>query len=218
MAKRNITLPMAVRGGAKRGNARDKAASPKLVEHLKDQLGEWQDHRKVVIEAVWELAHQNFNGEFDNDVLGSAKSTKSWRSKAFYPLTEQKVTAAQSQLQDILFKGGRFPYDIKMSPIPDDPSSAVEVQKAADPMQPMSGAATDVQRKAMSIEELTIRIKNMKKRIDDQVAECDASSVGLLSIFDGALYGTAFLEAPQVVRKKRYRWDAKGKGFTKSEV
>ena len=117
------TLPMNVRPMDETEDKENSLVSSRLFAHLDKMLTEWKDHRKAAIEWVWEKAYENFNGHFDdNNKDSNSRSLKRWRSRAFYPLTEQKVTGAQAQLQDILFKGGRFPYDIKGSPIPDDPA------------------------------------------------------------------------------------------------
>ena len=208
------TLPMNVRP-VKADKKYATRVESKLYTKLTDLLMEWQDHRKITVEDIWTKAYENFKGDFDDVEFKGSKAANAWRSKAFYPLTEQKVTAAQAQLQDVLFKGGRFPYDVKTSPIPDDPAMQVVIERAAN------GAVApgvDLAKKSMDREELDQRIKNMKKRLDDQFAECDAASVGLISIFDGALYGTAFLESPRVVRKRRYRWTKTAKGYSKKEV
>ncbi len=215
--EKKITLPMNVRPLAPEEKLEDNT-STRLYEHISSLLGEWKNHRKVTIESDWTKAFQNFNGEFDErNKESNSRSTKKWRSRAFYPLTEQKVTAAQAQLQDILFKGGRFPYDIKGTPLPDDPAilaSNEAVAQGGDPTVPNEV----VQEASMTQQILSARIKNMKKRMDDQFAECDAASVGLISIFDGGLYGTAFLESPRVERRKRHKWVQGKKGFQKKEV
>lgn len=229
MATMSKPLPLVVR--PIEDPAQTVVPDAKLVVYLTDLLSEWKNHRRAAIEDTWERAYKNFNGVFDDDYLDTkTKANKAWRSKAFYPLTEQKVTGAEAQLQDILFKGGRFPYDIKNSPLPDDPTMAPMVQQAADPELPVpqeqpegirvrgTPAPQTIEQKAMNLDQLEVRMKNMKKRIDDQIAEADAASVGLRSLFDGALYGTAFLEAPKVIRKKRYHWKKKGKSFEKKEL
>ena len=207
-------LPMAVRPMEP-----DETSTPipKLYTHLEAILEDWKDHRKVTIENVWDEAYRNYKGEFDDVEHRGSKSTAAWRSKAFYPLTEQKVSAAQAQLQDVLFKGGKFPYDVKTSPLPDDPAMQADAEKVVEGGGMLQNPQ-QIQAQAMKRGELDQRVKNMKRRLDDQFAECDAASVGLRSIYDGALYGTAFLESPRVIRKKRYRWEQKGKNFTKKEV
>ena len=207
-------LPMSVRPADP--EQEEFLSIPKLYSHLEDLLSEWKDHRKATIEHTWTEAYNNYKGEFDDLEHRGSKSTAAWRSKAFYPLTEQKVTTAQAQLQDVLFKGGKFPYDIKSSPLPDDPAMQADAEQASE-----GGSMRfpgQVEQQAMNKAELEQRIKNMKKRMDDQFAECDASSVGLRSIYDGALYGTAFLESPRVIRKKRYRWEQSKNGYAKKEV
>ena len=211
--KKDKVLPMAVRPASKDKNLESRP-TPKLYVKLTDILSDWQDHRMQSVEQTWTKAYENFKGNFDDVEFKGSKAANAWRSKSFYPLTEQKVTSAQAQLQDILFKGGRFPYDVKTSPIPDDPAMQAKVAEAAEGQYYPEMDQT----KAMEKQELAQRVKNMKKRMDDQFAESDAASVGLISIYDGALYGTAFLESPRVIRKKRYRWEKKGKNYTKKEV
>lgn len=189
----------------------------KLYSHLGDTLKDWQDHRVVTVEGVWTDAYSNYRGVFHDIQNKGSKAAAAWRSDAFYPLTEQKISAAQAQLQDVLFKGGKFPYDVKTSPLPDDPFMQADAEQAVEGGGMLQNPQA-VQAIAMKRGELEQRVKNMKRRLDDQFAECDAASVGLVSIYDGALYGTAFLESPRVSRKKRYRWEQKGKNFTKKEV
>jgi len=213
--KDNVTLPMAVRP-MDDDESEEICETPKLYSQLSDLLSEWKDHRKAKIEDIWYQADRNFKGQFDDAETTGSKGAKGWRSDAVYPLTEQKVMSAQAQLQDVLFKGGRFPFDIKGSPIPDDPMIQADAEQGAE-----SGRLQfpgEIQQRAITKAELDMRIKNMKKRLDDQFAECDAASVGLNSIYDGALYGTAFLESPRVIRKKRYKWEQGKKGYTKKEV
>jgi len=168
---------------------------------------------------------KNFNGEFDeNNTETQNSSSKSWRSKAFYPLTEQKIMGAQAQLQDILFKGGEFPFDMKTSPIPDMGIDEPQPEPALPPSTDEQGFSVNVgpvdpalQKKAMDSAELQKRMKRMKKYVSDQLTEADASSVGLAGIFQGALYGAAFFESPKIIRKKRHFWKQKGDAFTKVE-
>ncbi len=207
-------LPLAVRPLEKE-EPHNGCIKSKLVYRLNSILDDWKDYRLTTIESTWTKADSNFKGEFDAK-KGKQNPNSNWRSKAFYPLTEQKVTTAQAQLQDILFKGGKFPYDIKGSPIPDDPQIQADAEKGAE-----GGAIENpelINASANAKANLEQRIKNMKKRLDDQFAECDAASVGLMSIYDGALYGTAFLESPKTIRKKRYKWVTKGNNYVKKEV
>jgi len=215
--EKSVVLPLAVRPSDEDSEAGAGAKSTALYSNIDGVLKEWQDHRKVHIEGKWKVANSNFQGSFDDVEHEGSKAKKTWRSKAFYPLTEQKVTAAQAQLQDVLFKGGRFPYDIKSSPIPDDPAVQAEAQRGVDGEAPVDVKAVEARAGAQS--ELEQRVKNMKRRMNDQFAECDAASVGLNSLYDGALYGTAFLESPRIIRKKRYKWKTTKKGdYVKSEV
>ena len=213
---KKVVLPLAVRPADEESHAYKD--TPKLYSKLSALLSEWQDHRKIAIEDKWETAYNNFKGEFDDAEHKGANASSPWRSKAFYPLTEQKVTAAQAQLQDVLFKGGKFPYDIKGSPIPDDPAILADANKVVHGGQ-MLTRGREVEQKAMAKEELDQRVKNMRKRMDDQFAECDAASIGLTSLYEGALYGTAFLESPRITRKKRYKWNATKNGdYSKTEA
>lgn len=212
--KKEVVLPMAVR--PMESEAMTTPIS-KLYSHLGDTLKDWQDHRVVTVEGVWTDAYSNYRGVFHDIQNKGSKAAAAWRSDAFYPLTEQKISAAQAQLQDVLFKGGKFPYDVKTSPLPDDPFMQADAEQAVEGGGMLQNPQA-VQAIAMKRGELEQRVKNMKRRLDDQFAECDAASVGLVSIYDGALYGTAFLESPRVSRKKRYRWEQKGKNFTKKEV
>lgn len=212
--KKDVVLPMAVRPME---NEAMTTPISKLYSHLTNLLEDWKDHRRSAAEHIWEEAYSNFKGDFDDVEHRGSKSTAAWRSKAFYPLTEQKISTAQAQLQDVLFKGGKFPYDIKTSPLPDDPAMQADAEQAVEGGAMLQNPQA-MQDMAMKRSELDQRVKNMKKRMDDQFAECDAASIGLISIYDGAIYGTAFLESPRVVRKKRYRWEQKGKNFTKKEV
>jgi len=217
MTEKKVTLPMSVRPSDQEKEPRVSAV-PKLYAKLSDLLEEWKSHRTSEVEDIWDRAYRNFKGDFDDIEHRGSKSSASWRSKAFYPLTEQKVTAAQAQLQDVLFKGGRFPYDVKGSPLPDDPLVQADAEQATEGGGRVQFVG-QVQEKAATKAEIDQRIKNMRKRLDDQFAEADASSVGLRSLYDGALYGTAFLESPRIIRKKRYRWETKSNGeYVKNEV
>lgn len=205
-------LPMNVRP---LGNSGEEFKEPesKLFLALDKQLGIWKTYRQNHAEPHWTKAFNNFKGHFDETNDKTYSGGSGWRSRAFYPLTEQKVTAAQSQLQDILFKGMDFPYDIKSSPLPDDPDRKALVS------EPSNNLVDDQQsEKAAEIKAFELRMKNMKKTMDDQLVECNAAAVGLMGLFDGALYGTAFFESPKTIRRKRYYWD-KGKngGYTKKE-
>jgi len=207
----NVILPAHVQGISKPKDTKEPESS--LFVTLSRLLESWKTYRKNTVEGDWNRAFDNFKGKFDDSLDKSYGQGSGWRSKAFYPLTEQKVMGAQSQLQDILFKGMAFPYNIKNSPIPDNPElsglTKDPANKTIDPNAPDKSA---------EIKAFEERMKNMKKVLDDQLVESDAASVGLMSIFDGALYGSSFFECPKTVRKKRYIWD-KGKNgnYTKKE-
>lgn len=213
MAKQSTppTLPMNVRPLIQQEG--ESNPESRLYLNLVKQLGVWKDYRKNTVEAIWTKALSNFKGDFDdNQDKSTYNKGTGWRSRAFYPLTEQKLMGAQSQLQDILFKGMAFPYNIKSSPLPDDPDRHGLVSDEANNL-----SDTEQQAKSAEVKAFEARMKNMKKTIDDQLVESDAAAVGLMGIFDGGLYGTAFFESPKTIRRKRYYWDKSGTRYKKKE-
>ena len=132
-----------------------------LVSELTDLLRVWKDHRRTTIEDVWMRSWKNYNGIDDASVPPKTRGAKAWRSTSFFPLVEQKVTAAVSLLDDVLFKAGKLPFELKNSPV-------------GDMIQQLMLEATQetIQQIAMQQQLVDEKAKRMKSVMDDQFEEC----------------------------------------------
>jgi hypothetical protein len=179
-----------------------------LCSYLSDMFKAWDDHRRVDIVPVWTLAWNNFNSVPTSD--GAITSTdmltqvnrgkKAWRSRSFHPLTEQKVMAGTSQIDDVLFRSDSFPYDFSTSPITDTGMPGITFDSGDE------GATPEMQEKLAMEKETKAKMRRMKLKVDDQLAESKAIDHGRAAVFFATLYGTAVMEAPVVVRRTRNFW------------
>lgn len=221
MAKRQkrIVLPPQFKEKAPGMQAQSLARDSELrgssaIDYLQDLFRTWDDARRTEIVPTWTRAWANFNSQpmvdgainsYDTPVNEPSRGKKAWRSKAFHPLTEQKVMAGVSQLDDVLFRSDMFPYDLAVSPIPDEGLVGQLFDTPPDQVTPELQARMQKERLAKQ------KLRLMKLKIDDQLAECSAINEGRAVTFFAALYGTAAIEAPVVVRRTRNRYTETGK-------
>jgi hypothetical protein len=120
--------------------------------------------------------------------------------------------AGTSQIDDVLFRSGGFPYDLKMSPVSDSGLSAL----VFDETLPTTQADEDMIR---SQKEAESKMRLMKRKIDDQLAESRAVEHARAVTFSAALYGTGALASPVVVRRTRNIWKRGKEGaFTLTQI
>lgn len=155
-----------------------------LIKLLEERFSEWSQARSER-EIAWESAWRNYMGQFRPELKPS--EGEKWRSRVFFPLTKHKVALAVSNIADVVFQGGRFPFDIKNTPIPDSPDNA---------------ALKDL---GFDMEE---RVKNMKALIEDQLIESKAEDQLYDCLLTAAIYGTACMRGPVVKMRPRNRWMA----------
>lgn len=205
-----ISLPPMFQGQAP-GEVQDEGSQKgrDLSSYLMDMFKAWDDQRRRDIVPIWTRAWNNFNSLPSNDGIVEATDTqvnvpsrgsKKWRSKSFHPLTEQKVMAGTSQIDDVLFRSDSFPYEFSVSPVPDTGMSGLVFDGGEEQLTP------EAQEKLALENEAKAKMRRMKLKIDDQLAESKAIDQGRAAVFFATLYGTAALEAPVVVRRVRNFW------------
>ena len=154
---------------------------------LAEVLGEkFEVYRKarVDIEAEWEQDFANYMQEYRPE--GSNSEGVGWRARVFHPMTRVKVTVAMSQISDVWFQGGRFPFDLKNSPIPDSPNEGL---------------------KELGFD-LGDRLDRMRMKIKDQLIESKAKDELLAAGLNNAIFGTAVIRCPFITERKRNRYTA----------
>lgn len=109
-----------------------------------------------------------------------------WRSRVYFPMTTAKVNVAISQISDVWFQGGLFPFDIINTPKPDSPNDHL---------------------KALGFD-LDKRIENMKKTIMDQFVEARMKDEFLKLLQFTSMFGYGVIRAPFIKRMKRNRYKA----------
>jgi len=174
-----------------------------LYSYLSDMKRRWADSKRAEIIPTLEKCWRNFNSlpETD-DTPQTSRGKKPWRSDAFHPLTEQKVMAGVSQMDDVLFREGKFPYAYKTSPITDAGLDTITFDRKEN--EPL----TEEEQKIANMGRIAKRKMRLMKRVtDDQFAECSAVEEARSMLFSAALYGTAAVESPIVVQRTRNKWD-----------
>jgi hypothetical protein len=154
-----------------------------LVGLIKDgYYKDWSDQRRDSLEATWSMAYDAYRGDYSSGNLERWKALEgtTWRSKVFVRLTKMKVVAAVSQINDVYFQGGKLPFSVTPTPIPDD----------------MQGMALDPK----IAEE---RAGRMSKRIEDIFVECRAAALQKMANLEMAIYGMSVLKAPVMRQKER---------------
>ena len=209
-SNKNVTLPPQFQSPAP--GKSDQPEPPKghsLHAYLHDVFRAWDDVRRREIVPIWRRAWNNFNSTNSEEGVTTAgdstttrpnRGSQVWRSKSFHPLTEQKVMAGTSQIDDVLFRSDKFPYEFSVSPISDAGLAALTFEEGEAGMTEKDKEALQAQKDAAK------KMRLMKLKVDDQLAECKAIDEGRRATYYASLYGTAVIETPIIERRVRNRW------------
>lgn len=140
----------------------------------------------------------------------------------FMGITDEKCTAAESWIIDILFPGNEKPWSIKSSPVPDLPSDVI--QKITERVQQDTQEAIE-QGEYLTPEQVKEALENLRAVIEKELKKeadtgCERTSKHLEDAlisgkWEAAMleficyfctYPIAFLKAPVVKRKKKLVW------------
>lgn len=154
-----------------------------LISILMKRFESYKSARKTT-EVDWDLDYSNYMQEYKPE--GSNSEGKNWRTRAFHPMTRSKINVAMSQISDIWFQGGRFPFNLKNTPVPDSPNEGL-LELGFD---------------------LDERLDRMKLKITDQLIESKAKDELLACALNCAILGTGVIRCPELVTKKRNRYTA----------
>jgi hypothetical protein len=157
-----------------------------------DALARWiyeyyehcRQERENLYENTWRLSYDAFRGVYSSENLARWKALEGheWRSKVFVRLTKQKIVAAVSQIEDIEFQGGKLPFSLEPTPIPEDHLGLILPPEVAG-----------------------MRCNGMKKRIEDNLTESNAQRQFMGGLLEQALYGFSWLKSPVVRQYNRQR-------------
>lgn len=153
-----------------------------LARYIYDDLFDWfMQERRNLLEDQMRRNDDAFRGRYESDSLTKWKSTEGqgWRSKVFVRLTKQKVVTAYSSLTAVQLQGGKLPWDLEPTEIPEDM-----------PGSPMDEALA----KAACLK--------MKKQIQDDFDECLLERRYASAIMELCLHGWSWIRGP-VLRQKR---------------
>lgn len=150
----------------------------KLVSQIKDDYFAYmRRERQNLLEDDWNLCYDAFMGKYSSSNLKRWKALEGsdWRSKVFVRLTKVKVVAATSQLEDIYFQGGKIPFNLTPTPMPESgPGVWLEPVEAER------------------------RCKRMKKRIEDIYTEIKYERKLMSAILEKAVYGMTVHKCPVI--------------------
>ncbi len=159
----------------------DDSTDSSIARILTTRFENWRDARKP-IEREWRLAFNNFVGRYKKELKSGEGET--WRSRAFFPMTKQKVQSALAQIADSVFQGGKFPFDMTLTTLADSPNEALR------------DAAFDLEE----------RLDKHKLLITDQLEETNAKKELLDAFRSGAIYGTCCIKSPVIMKRERNRF------------
>lgn len=151
-------------------------AANNLAEYIVDDLFRWMaKDRKNLFEDQWYRNYDAFRGRYNSSTLTKWKATEgsSWRSKVFVRLTKQKVVTGFNQVTALMLQGGKLPWSITPTPIPEGRPDMV-----------------------IPPEEAKARADRMSRHIDDNFTECDAEGKYLQAVLEGCLYGLSWMRGP----------------------
>lgn len=147
-----------------------------LAEYIVNDLFPWMaQDRKNLFEDQWYRNYDAFRGRYNSSYLKKWKATEgsSWRSKVFVRLTKQKVVTGFNQVTALMLQGGKLPWSVSATPVPEDsPGSLIDPADAA------------------------ARALRMSRVIDDNFSECDAEGKYLQAVLEGSLYGLSWMRGP----------------------
>jgi len=154
----------------------------KLASYLVDDLLNWMmEERRNLIEEQWRANDDAFRGRYDSSTLKKWKTSEGqgWRSKVFVRLTKQKVVTGYNNLLAVMLQGGKLPWDIEPTPIPEGATGQVLPEQEAN-----------------------ARCGRMKKVIRDNLDECRAESRYMTAAMVMALYGMSWIRGPVLRQRK----------------
>jgi hypothetical protein len=149
----------------------------RLAKYVKEYYDWCYQERQNLLEDTWNFCYDAFKGEYSSANIARWKKLEGhdWRSKFFVRLTKQKIVAVVSQIEDVEFQGGKLPWDLTPTEIPEQSAGFRMDPKAAE-----------------------FRCRMMKKQLDDNLTETDAEKHFVSSLLEMALYGMSWLRAPAI--------------------
>lgn len=211
-----------------------------LVEYVKSRYTRSKT-RRYQDEQRWLASYRNFRGLYGPDQM----FTSTEKSRVFIKITKTKVLAAYAQIIDVLFAGNKFPLGVVSTLIPDSdtPESVhIDMKDAAAPVDPASSTVVRPEllgmlKKALggrvddklkegpgktpdtaTWEPLKMAAKKMEKKIQDQLAESNASMHLRNFAFELCLLGTAVMKGPFAYDKEYPNWGEDGKYAPKKKT
>lgn len=211
-----------------------------LVEHVKSRYTRSKT-RRFQDEERWLSSYRNYRGLYGPDQM----FTSTEKSRVFIKITKTKVLAAYAQLIDILFAGNKFPLGVIPTPIPnsDTPEAVhVDMKDQQQMQQPqsstvirpellgslkkiLSGRVDDKLKEGpgrtpetATWEPLKMAAKKMERKIQDQLAESNASMHLRNFSFELCMLGTGVMKGPFAFDKEYPNWDEEGKYIPKKKT
>jgi len=153
------------------------AEKHKLVSQIKDDYFRYMKNERLDLEDTWNLAYDAFRGMYSSGNLKKWKALEGseWRSKVFVRLTKVKVVAAISQIEDIYFQGGKLPYNLNPTPVPETAPGFFLDPVVADQ-----------------------RCKRMKLRLDDLLVQGKFERKLMGALLEKAVYGMTVHKCPVI--------------------
>ncbi len=163
----------------------DQGSTTNFASWLREYYKWCQQERATLVEPVWGMAYDAFMGRYSSQWLDKWKSLEGndWRCKVFVRFGRRKVISAVAQIEDVLFQGGGFPYNIKPTPVPEDARGMVLPKEIAQ-----------------------ARSELMSKKIEDVLVECKYDRTLRSSILEKAIYGMSVHKCPVIKQKRKMQY------------
>lgn len=212
----------------------ENAQYSQLVEYVKSRYTRSKT-RRFQDEQRWLAAYRNYRGLYGPDQM----FTSTEKSRVFIKITKTKVLAAYAQLIDVLFAGNKFPLGVIPTPIPNSETpDSVHIDMKDQPQPDQQGQSATVVRpeilgslkkilggrvddklkegpgrtpESATWEPLKMAAKKMERKIQDQLAESNASMHLRNFAFELCMLGTAVMKGPFAYDKEYPNWDQQGK-------
>ena len=151
-----------------------------------DRIGQWlktklefcANHKRINYSDKWERYDRMVKGVYSNAFDLNDKN-ENWRSQLYYNIMEQKRQSALSQIDAALGNGGKFPFSL--SPTPDSESD--------------EKVNAQLLKLGINLEEA---IRDMQRKIDDNLLESKSLIELRKSADDASKYGAGVFLAPYV--------------------
>ena len=162
-----------------------------LASYILDVYKDFKSNRSE-LDDTWGLAYDAFRGQYEKSNLSKWKELEgnAWRSKVFVKLTKWKIVAAVSQINDVLFQGGTFPFDLMPTDLPEFAPGIPMPEEFAKQ-----------------------RARLCKKKIEDIVTECRGDKCIRTSVLESAIYGVSCLKSPVVRPATALGWSMEVPGL-----